>query len=36
VLATPLAFLNQAVGYRSILANVEPGSAAELAPALPT
>jgi hypothetical protein len=34
-LAVPLTFLNQAISYRSILANVEPGSAAELAPALP-
>ncbi len=34
-LATPLAFLNQAVSYRSLLAHVEPGSAGELAPALP-
>jgi len=34
-LATPLTFLNQAVSYRSLLAHVEPGSAGELAPALP-
>lgn len=34
-LAAPLACLNQAVSYRSILASVEPGSAAELAGALP-
>jgi Ser/Thr protein kinase RdoA (MazF antagonist) len=31
-LAEPLASLNQAVSYRSILANVEPGTASELEP----
>lgn len=34
-LCVPLTALNHAISYRSILANVEPGSAAELAPALP-
>ncbi len=34
-LCLPLAALNQAISYLSILANVEPGSAAELEPALP-
>ena len=34
-LCLPLTALNHAISYRSILANVEPGSAEELAPALP-
>jgi hypothetical protein len=34
-LCLPLTALNHAISYRSILANVEPGSAEELVPALP-
>lgn len=35
-LSAPLACLNQAMSYRSIIANVEPGAAADLVPALPS